>query len=146
MSATGDGGDGVFAACIAAAIREDEEQCAARGWPFQPRPAGQHTIGDLIRAVLAIDDAGRMRDFHAGYVAWLAGQAGCADPAAVARANIGWCFGEGMAPARIALWSAVCAAEHPVFGAAPPASPGEVFLAGVSWANRSRQADAGTRG
>lgn len=74
------------------------------------------TIGELYSAVLDIDNDEDARRFFGGYVEWLAGRPDCDDPEAVAKSNIGWIFGEGMAQDRIAVWVRAVDAAHPVFG------------------------------
>jgi hypothetical protein len=102
---------------------------------------GDFTIGAFVSAVLEIDNAVDAAEFHAGYLAFMrngmeAGLPGFDpryDPIHVAKANIGWCFGEGMAPERMAMWRDVCEAEHPVFGAMTvPPTPEEAFRAGLN--------------
>lgn len=80
----------------------------------------KHTIGDFIRAVLDIDNKEDAERFIRGYMEWLKEQPDLDErgPEFVMRSNIGWCFGEGMKPERIAMWNKVCGATHPVFGTA----------------------------
>lgn len=97
----------------------------------------EHTIGDFISAVLSIDnerDAQRFYDWYVGHIsgemaAGLWEDQGTAEDAA--RSNLGWCFGEGMASERQAMWVRVCGASHPVFGTmATPPTPEEWLEAG----------------
>lgn len=87
---------------------------------------GSHTIGDYIRAVLAIDNEGDAGRFYRGELAFVQRQMdagkweGKGTATQAAHANIGWCFGEGMIPERIAMWGRVCDASHPVFGTVMP--------------------------
>ena len=111
------------------------------GWHMPDVPRGTHTIGDLIQAVLEIDNEADMALFYQGAVEdtqdqmtqgkWQ-GQGTAQD---TARSNIGWCYGEGMDPERIAMWRRVTQAEHPVFGANMPSSPAEALRAGIDFAN-----------
>lgn len=76
------------------------------------------TIGHLVRAIMQIHKPEDARQFYEEYVEYLKT---CPDldhrgPEYVARMNIGWCFGEGMAEADRAMWREVCAARHPAFG------------------------------
>jgi hypothetical protein len=123
-----------FSDCIAAEIERDRTSRAKQGYEFKDRGPDKHTIGDLIRAVFAIETIDDARRFHAGYLAWL-----YTIPSEsrytredVALANIGWCFGEGMSDERIRMWREACGAAHPVFGTMerrPTAQ--EAFKAGV---------------
>jgi hypothetical protein len=107
--------------------------------PFTERAPGTHTIGDFIRAVLAVGDEAAARRFFDGYVAWLEAQPNRTLPALdVARANVGWCFGEGMAPERCAMWHRLTGSAHPVFGTSKP-SPEEAFSAGLKAGRKARQ-------
>lgn len=81
------------------------------------------TIGEFIAAVLAIDTADAARQFFETHVA-----AGMAPE--VLRKNIGWCFGEGMARERIAMWRAAVDAEHPTLPHIEDKTPEEIFQAG----------------
>lgn len=92
-----------------------------------------HTIGDLYNAVLAIHDANDARAFYVDYVAWLEVQPDLSHSAdAVAKANIGWLFGEGMPPENIRMWVEVCGASHPIFGTMQPRpTPEQAFKAGL---------------
>jgi hypothetical protein len=104
--------------------------------PFTERAPGTHTIGDFIRAVLAVEDEADARRFFDGYVAWLEAQPDCTLPALdVARANVGWCFGEGMAPELVAMWHRLTGSAHPVFGTGKP-SPEQALAAGMNAARK----------
>ncbi|KKL19293.1 hypothetical protein LCGC14_2466930, partial [marine sediment metagenome] len=59
------------------------------------------------------------------------------DKERVARSNIGWCFGEGMTPDKIKMWSTVCEASHPVFGTTVPTSE-EALEAGIKHGKKLR--------
>lgn len=76
----------------------------------------EHTIGDLINAVLSIHDEAEARWFRNGYMDYLEEQPDLNARGAtfVADANIGWCFGEGMAESDRAMWRRV-GASHPIF-------------------------------
>lgn len=102
------------------------------------RPKG--TWGDFITAVLAIRAADEARRFFLGYVTWLTKQERTErrSPEEIARANIGWCFGEGMHPRRIAMWVRASGATHPIFGARIP-TPKQAFQMGMQWGRKRRQ-------
>ena len=80
------------------------------------------TIGDLVYAILAIDNEQDMSVFFADHVAEIKRQIQAGtwesdlDAIGGARANIGWCYGEGMKLERIAMWKRVTGASHPIFG------------------------------
>lgn len=101
----------------------------------------RHTIGEFIAAVLAIDNAKEAREFFDGHVAWIQRSIDAGtwtstySAEAAARANLGWCFGEGMAADRIRMWVEVCGASHPVFGSmSTPPSPKQALDAGIKQA------------
>lgn len=95
----------------------------------------KHTIGELVNTVLKIDNATDAKSFYDWSVDWVQRQidAGTwkSDYNAVnaTRANIGWCYGEGMSKDRIAMWVEACNASHPVFGQVLP-SPQEAIDSG----------------
>jgi hypothetical protein len=104
--------------------------------PSTERAPGTHTIGDFIRAVLTVEDEADARRFFDGYVAWLESQPERTLPALdVARANVGWCFGEGMTPERVAMWHRLTGSAHPVFGTSKP-TPEQAFAAGMNAAGK----------
>lgn len=92
---------------------------------------GKHTIGDFMRAVLAIENDDDARRFYRGCVHFHAthGVDAPYTPWSVTKANIGWCYGEGMSEERRTMWIRVCDASHPVFGQSMP-SMGEAFEMG----------------
>ena len=94
-----------------------------------------YTIGDLINEIMAIDNENDARTFFADYCAWLTTSPTTKPYKSeeVARANIGWCFGEGMKLERRNMWINVCAASHPVFGQTVPTFD-EALKAGMDWA------------
>jgi hypothetical protein len=121
-----------FEQCIQKQIDADRQRCADGGWKFAERTVARHTIGDFIRAVMAVTDEANAAKFYEGYLAYLEARPDREQPAEeVAKSNIGWCFGEGMKPEHRTMWQNVCNAEHPVFGARTP-TPEEAFDAGVA--------------
>jgi hypothetical protein len=107
--------------------------------PFTERAPGAHTIGDFIRAVLAIEEEADARRFFDGHVAWLEAQPERTLPALdMARANVGWCFGEGMTPEHVAMWHRLTGSAHPVFGTSKP-TPEQAFAAGMSARRKARR-------
>jgi hypothetical protein len=118
---------------------------------FYLEKCGGDTIGDFIRAVLRIDNPEDARRFYQGCVAYTQAQIDSGKwearhtPIEAANANIGWCFGEGMAPERITMWREVSGACHPVFGISLPSSPQAAFDAGVQHA-RNTKADGVSQG
>ena len=81
----------------------------------------KHTIGEFISAVCRIDNEADAKQFAVEYLEWLKLHAdGKHKPEDVLRANIGWCFGEGMSQERIEMWRKVCNASHPFFGTTLP--------------------------
>jgi hypothetical protein len=93
---------------------------------FEQKVGGpRHNIGQFIRAVLAIDNPEDARKFYDSCLAWQIWmrtqpeyEGSKHTPEEVVRANIGWCFGEGMAQERINMWYQVTGATHPAFGVA----------------------------
>jgi hypothetical protein len=87
---------------------------------------------------MAIDNEADALRFYDGCVAHLEAQPDRKDPAdCVAKANIGWCFGEGMDSDRVAMWRKVCGASHPVFGPmTTKVLPEEAFAAGQQAAQK----------
>lgn len=105
-------------------IAADRAKSLEHGWEFKERTTANHTIGDFVNAVFHVLNGGDARLFYDGYLEWM----NLRDPAKrsgqpateVCRANIGWCFGEGMAPEKIKMWIQVCDASHPIFGQTKP--------------------------
>ena len=102
------------------------------------------TIGQLIGAVLAVDTEADARRFFGGYLAWqrTQRQAPGTTPERVVLSNIGWCFGEGMPDARVAMWRRVCDAAHPVFGTSRPTAD-EALRAGLELGAALRRKEDG---
>lgn len=93
---------------------------------------GKFTIGALIDATMSIRDPEDAAAFYVGMVEYLNEQPDL-DPRGaeyVAKANIGWCFGEGMYPELKAMWNDVTGATHPVFDMSSPSAT-EAFAAGM---------------
>lgn len=117
-----------FEECIERQIALCRARAVAHGWQFEERGITDHTLGDFIRAVLAVDTPEHAKAFYAGCVAFIQDEINAGtwrsrhSAEDAARANIGWCFGEGMAPEKIAMWTATCQAAHPIFGGAVPTS------------------------
>lgn len=89
-----------------------------------------HTIGQFINAVFQISNEHDAARFYRGHVEWLNGREDLnQSPETVAKANIGWCYGEGMAAERQEMWSRTTGAAHPVFGRSIP-TPEEAFEIG----------------
>jgi hypothetical protein len=83
-----------------------------RGSVVKNRTAENHTIGDFGDAVMAIHDAHDAIRFYNGYVEQMVAVYNHSQKKAeeIARANIGWFFGEGMPKKDIQIWSRVCEA------------------------------------
>lgn len=102
-----------------------------------------YTIGELGTAIFAIHDPKSAKSFFEDYVQWARIHAHAnyqTDEGArrLARANIGWFFGEGMPQIDINMWVKACGAVHPVFGnMATPPTPEEAFYAGRDWVDKS---------
>jgi hypothetical protein len=81
-----------------------------------------HTIGELISTVLAIDNEKDATKFFQDFLMWAERDTNSSlyAPLERVKADIGWCFGEGMSPERIAMWRKVCGAAHPIFGTEIP--------------------------
>jgi hypothetical protein len=124
-----------FEQCIQKQIDEDRRRSKEHGWDFKERTIAKHIIGDLIRAVLEIDNPDNALKFYNGYLEYLndlpeEDKSNDYTMEQIAKANIGWCFGEGMAQNRIQMWNEVTLATHPFFGTITP-TPHEAFKAGV---------------
>jgi hypothetical protein len=127
-----------FQECIQRQIDHNRAMSQEYGWEFKERPAGKYTIGDYIGAVLAIETPEDARRFYEGNVEYLAAAPQLSDPPEkIARANLGWCFGEGMKPERVEMWIKVCDASHPVFGTTRP-TPEGAFQAGLKLGKERR--------
>jgi hypothetical protein len=102
------------------------------------------TIGEFIRTVLGITNESDASDFYEWYLDWVNRQIAAGDwksdysAERGAKENIGWCFGEGMAPERIQMWIKVCGASHPIFGQSIP-GPKEAFDMGVAWGEKAKR-------
>jgi len=96
-------------------------------------PFKEKSVGAFITDVLAIKSEDDARAFFDVYVEYLRGELNEPSEAVdTARKNIGWCFGEGMAPEMRAMWRDACMAYHPVFGGMRrKPGPQEAFEAGV---------------
>jgi hypothetical protein len=126
--------------CIGKQVEQDRARHEKYKMQFKERSPGQHTISDFIGAVLDIAAEADARKFYNGYLEAARHDSGIEGEAAekLARSNIGWCFGEGMSPERIEMWSRVCGAAHPVFGTKTP-SPEEAFAAGLKLGKEHRR-------
>jgi hypothetical protein len=96
------------------------------------------TIAEFIRQVLAIKDPDDALAFFERIVTQLRQEhPEVQDPEMVVRSNIGWCFGEGMSIPCRKMWTALCGAEHPVFGKMERnPTPDEAFQAGIRAATK----------
>jgi hypothetical protein len=109
------------------AARREIASSTRHGWPIT-RPLDCHTVGDLMSAILSIDNDDDARRFFEGAVADIQWQIdhglwqGHNDAITSAQSNIGWCYGEGMPPERVAMWRRVTGAVHPCH-ASPPFPP-----------------------
>jgi hypothetical protein len=104
---------------------------------------GRFTIGHLIDAIMSIDNEVEAREFYESYVKWIQEheeprRTSVFLPGQVAAQNIGWCFGEGMAPERIAMWRRATPAAHPVLPITEDSTPSaeECFEAGMRLGQR----------
>lgn len=98
------------------------------------------TIGELISAVFSVKNKEDAKAFYKGYLEWLRGLPKLdGEPEHIARRNIGWCFGEGMAPDKIKMWSEACEAVHPIFGISMP-TPQEALKVGIEAGRKTRTA------
>lgn len=82
--------------------------------------AEEITVGMLCDAVFAVETEDEAKKFYDEYIAYLKRQPGCDRPIYIAKANIGWFFGEGMSQDKIDMWVRATGAFHPVFGAKAP--------------------------
>lgn len=87
------------------------------------------SIGELVSAILDIDNIEDAVAFYEGYLEHMKGRSISGQtPESAARLNIGWCFGEGMDPTRIEMWVKACGASHPVFGTKAPSLKEAFFM------------------
>ena len=109
---------------------------------FFRRHVPGNTYGDLFRGVLAIKDEEEARLFCEGYVECLRDLGGMKEhtPVEVAKVNIGFCFGEGMAPEAVQMWVRACGASHPWFGTSIP-TPEEALEQGRLLGEKMRGKD-----
>jgi hypothetical protein len=121
-----------FLEAIQAQIDWERARCKTLKHEFTERTPERHTIGDLIRAVMAVDNEADAKEFYRGYVEWLEAQPMDNGYTAqqVADSNIGWCFGEGMREERKRMWVMSTTASHPIFGRTSP-TPEEAVRAGI---------------
>jgi hypothetical protein len=105
----------------------------------------QHCWDDIGSVVFSTKTAKEARSFYDGYVEWITNEKGSKSAATVAKAeqiarsNIGWFFGEGLAPKKIAMWTEACGASHPIFGTKMP-GPEEAFKKGLEMGKKLRAA------
>jgi len=98
------------------------------------------TFGDILHAVHNIASASEARQFLEDYSAFLESK-GCGSKekcSSIARANIGWCFGEGLSQERIDFWNEAVGAEHPYFGTKKPTME-EAFEMGVAAGRKAKE-------
>lgn len=124
-----------FNEAIQKQIDEQRTRYAKSGYEFKERTVSTHNLGDLIGAVLAIDNESDANEFYRGYIEHLESlpRHERYTPKQVADSNIGWCFGEGMAADRQQMWQKCTTASHPIFGKTQP-TPEEAIR---SWKTRS---------
>lgn len=112
---------------------------------FYNEKCGGNTIGHLIRAILKIDNPEDAIRFYRGEVARIQAEidAGTWEAECTAEqgasSNIGWCYGEGMAPERVQMWVEATKASHPIFGVTMPVAS-EAFAAGLKAGRESSHA------
>src|SRR5262245_30390519 len=85
-----------------------------------------YTIGDFIRAVLAIDNERDAKTFVEHYLE-LMKEPRIEDRLKIMRDNIGYCFGEWMSEDKIKMWMKLTGARHPYFDPLTNPSPAELF-------------------
>lgn len=119
-----------------------QEAIKRRRRPSTSVPDGQHTIGEFISAVFSITNEQDAREFYEGYLLYLENlpdkEPSNFTDEQIAKRNIGWCFGEGIKPNMVTMWSNVCQAYHPVFGVSTP-SPKEAFEAGLAVGEKAKE-------
>lgn len=97
------------------------------------------TISDFIEQVLAVESIEKARRFLDETVSDLRAR-GSTDPEADARANIGWCFGEGMRDERRAMWREHFGIVHPWLGPmVERPSPEEILRIGMEMGERQQR-------
>jgi hypothetical protein len=115
-------------------------QCIAR---CQGKDKGSApTVGAVMQAVLAIDNAEDARTFYWGYVGYLCTQAPHPQytPEEIVASNIGWCLGEGMSRERIRMWEQM-GVMHPVLGSLEGLSAEQIFARGMAFGKALRTGD-----
>lgn len=80
------------------------------------------TVGEFVNAVCSIHDEELAKAFVERYTEYLNAHPpeNGARTEDLIKFNVGWCFGEGMAPEDKAMWNKICGALHPVFGLESP--------------------------
>ncbi len=124
-------------------FEEAIQEAIKKRHPSTSPPEGQHTIGEFISAVFSITNEKDALDFYKGYLLHLQNlsedkKSSNFTEEQVAKQNIGWCFGEGMDPSMITMWSNVCQAYHPIFGTHTP-TPKEAYEAGLSLGKKQKE-------
>ena len=122
---------------IEEAIKKDIRYLKKKGYydSKDNRTFETHLLGDLWDAVWKIDNKKDAVKFYNGYVEWLKSlpkemKSKEFNEEQTARKMIGWLFGEGMKPERIAMWNKAVGARHPVFGSGTPL-PKDPFKEGI---------------
>ena len=98
-------------------------------------------MGHCMSAIKSIGNYEDAREFYEGYATWNEAHKPSPDypysGEEIAKANIGYCFGEGMASERIQMWREVTGAEHPYGPGIENATPTELFEAGQRMAEQA---------
>ena len=102
-----------------------------------------YTIGQLISAIMRMKTALEIKEFGVGYRAHLEAlhtSESAAPVDEILKQNIGWCFGEGMAPEIVRMWQEGVGAFHP-FGL-DVKTPDEALEAGMKYGAEMREREA----
>ena len=104
------------------------------------------TNQEFISAVCRIDNETDARAFAEEFLEFLISHMRESDDViekakAHLRADIGWCFGEGMTQEQIDIWVKVCGASHICFGQKLPATFEEALVLGFKFASGGNRKD-----
>ena len=122
----------------------EEEILRSKKNENKPETMGDgHTVGQLISAIMRMKTALEIKEFGDGYRAYLEAlpiEKRAAPVDELLKQNIGWCFGEGMAPEIVRMWQEGLGAFHPFDLAGK--TQDEVLEAGMKYGAEMREREA----
>ena len=125
-------------------IDRDREESKRNGWKFSERTVMEPQKSDIWKAILRVKTTDVAKRFYTGFIVWLGKMQerekvkSQMTAEAVAKDNIGWCYGEGMSPDQIRMWVEVCGAHHPVFGTKIPSAE-EAYKLGLKYVEKMEE-------